>query len=70
MDPTGISQLISSVGFPITACLLMWKALLDNSAAHKEEMRIMRDAIAENTVVIAELKTLMQQISEGLKRDP
>ena len=62
--------MISSVGFPIVACGLMWKALLDNTAAHKEEMKIMRDAISENTVVISELKTLMEQISASMRGDP
>ncbi len=70
MDPNTISQLISSVGFPIVACVLMWKALQECTEKHAEEMKIMRDAISDNTVVISELKTLMEQISEGLKRDP
>lgn len=70
MDPTQFSQLISSVGFPIVACCLMWKGMQDMSKAHAEETKIMRDSLNENTVVLSELKTLMHEIAESLRRDP
>jgi hypothetical protein len=70
MDPTQISQLISAVGFPIVACILMWKTTQDMTKAHAEETKIMRDSLNENTVVLSELKTLMHEIAESLRRDP
>ena len=70
MDPAQISQLISSVGFPIVACILMWKTTQDMTKAHAEETKIMRDSLNENTVVLSELKTLMHEIAESLRRDP
>jgi hypothetical protein len=70
MDPAQVSQLISSVGFPIVACIFMWKAMEDAGKAHAEETKIMRDSLNENTVVLAELKTLMHEIAESLRRDP
>jgi hypothetical protein len=70
MDPAQVSQLISSVGFPIVACIFMWKAMEDAAKAHAEETKIMRDSLNENTVVLAELKTLMHEIAESLRGDP
>lgn len=69
MDPNEISTIISSVGFPIFACLIMWKSLQDTTAAHKEEMNAIRDSLNQNTIVLAELKTLMKDISDQLRGD-
>ena len=66
MDATQVSQLVSSVGFPIVACVIMWKTLPDSTVAHKEEMDAMKDSLNHNTVVLAELKTLIQ----SLHKDP
>lgn len=62
MDATQASQLISSIGFPIVACMIMWKTLQDSTAAHKEEMDAMKESLNHNTVVLAELKTLIQNL--------
>jgi len=62
MDYTQISTLITSVGFPIVACIIMWKTLQDSTAAHKEEMDAIRDSLNKNTVVLAELKTLIEDL--------
>ena len=70
MDPAQISQLISAVGFPIVACCLMWKTTQDMTRAHAEEIKVMRDSLNENTVVLSELKTLMHEIAESLRHDP
>ena len=62
MDATQVSQLVSSVGFPIVACMIMWKTLQDSTAAHKEEMDAMKESLNHNTVVLVELKTLIQNL--------
>lgn len=62
MDATQASQLISSVGFPIVACMIMWKTLQDSTESHKEEMDAMKESLNHNTVVLAELKTLIQSL--------
>lgn len=62
MDVTQASQLISSIGFPIVACMIMWKTLQDSTAAHKEEMDAMKESLNHNTLVLAELKTLIQNL--------
>ena len=70
MEIAELAQIISTVGFPVVACVLMWKGMQDMVKTHAEETKIMRDALAENTVVLAELKTLMTEIAESLRRDP
>ena len=64
MDVQTISTLISSVGFPIVACLIMWKALQDSTSAHQEEMDAMRESLNQNTVVLAELKQMLQDLRD------
>lgn len=64
MDANQVSQLISSIGFPIVACMIMWKTLQDSTVAHKEEMDAMKESLNHNTVVLAELKTLIQNLHE------
>ena len=64
MDIQTLTQLVSAVGFPIVACLIMWKALQDSTAAHKEEMDAMRESLNQNTVVLAELKQMLQDLRD------
>ena len=45
MDIADITSLISSVGFPIVACVIMWKTMQETTAAHKAEVDGLRDAL-------------------------
>lgn len=55
MDANAISQVISSVGFPIAAFLLMfWFA--------KSEVKEMREALSQNTLVLTKL---VDKLSDG-----
>lgn len=65
MDVQTLTQLVSSVGFPIVACLIMWKALQDSTEAHKEEINAIKDSLNQNTIVLTELKQMLQDM-----RDP
>ena len=49
-----IVQLISTVGFPIVFCLLMWKYISDNNAQIK-------DVITEFTATMREFKVTMTE---------
>ena len=64
MDSQAFSQLISSVGFPIVACMIMWKSLQDSTAAHKEEMDGMKESLNQNTLVLSELKQMLKDFKE------
>lgn len=55
MDVSVITQLISSVGFPIAVCLYLFYRDNKLSEQHKQEMDKMSDAINNNTLVMRQL---------------
>ena len=65
MEAQAFSQLISSVGFPIVACMIMWKSLQDSTAAHKEEMDGMKESLNQNTLVLSELKQMIKDFKDA-----
>ena len=65
MDAQAFSQLISSVGFPIVACMIMWKSLQDSMAAHKEEMDGLKESLNQNTLVLSELKQMLKDFKDA-----
>ena len=69
MDVNAITQLVSGLGFPIVACFIMWKALQDSTSAHKVEMAAMQESLNKNTMVLVELKTMIETITKGIERD-
>ena len=50
-----IVAVIAQVGFPIVCCLLLWKALVDEKDAHKEETAKLMEAINNNTQALIKL---------------
>lgn len=50
-----VASLISSIGFPIVMCLLMFKYTTDLNETHKEETNALKDAINELKVAITTL---------------
>ena len=60
MEITEIVNAISTVGFPIFAtCGIGW-LLYREQQAHKEETNSLKEAINSNTVIMAELKQLLE----------
>lgn len=57
-----IVQMISSVGFPIVASLILGYLLLEEKKDHKEEIATLTQAIHSNTLVMTELKLLLTEI--------
>lgn len=47
MDMSNVVSLISSVGFPIVACIALFLQLNKTTEMHKEEMNMIRDSIDE-----------------------
>lgn len=60
MDPSAISTLISTLGFPI-ACVIamfwMWNRERDD---HKEEMEKVTAAVNNNTIALTKLEELLR----------
>lgn len=68
MDFSAVSQLISSVGFPIAACVALFWQMNKESTQHKEEMDTLKESLNKNTLAITKLVLFMQE-KEGMKPD-
>lgn len=55
MDVTAIAQLISTVGFPIACCIIMFQALTKEQESHKQEMAAVTAALNNNTIALTKL---------------
>lgn len=68
MDFSAVSQLISSVGFPVAACVALFWQMNKESTQHKEEMDALKESLNQNTLAITKLVLFMQE-KEGMKPD-
>ena len=55
-----IIQAISTIGFPIAMCLIMFYFLHEEQKNHKEEMLELKNVISQNNEVLASLKQLIE----------
>lgn len=60
MDITQITNIISTIGFPIVMCIIIFKHLDKEREDHKEEISSLKDILSDTKNVIAELKQLIQ----------
>lgn len=56
MDMNEIVSFISSVGFPIVACFMMYKS-------NQQELNTLREAVEKNTEATVQLTTTVQVLS-------
>lgn len=68
MDANNIITIISNLGFPIAMCVALFWYMIKQREAHKEETEHLKDTIAENTKVLAELTTLIKLITDEKER--
>lgn len=68
MDINVISQAISSYGFPIVCCVVMFKYLEKERETHRQELEGMTRALSENTNVIKELKEMILKLMEDREK--
>lgn len=64
-----ITQLVSTLGFPIVMCLIMFKYMQEESKNHKEEVNSLKDSLKENTVVLADLKSMIQTLVDYMRNN-
>lgn len=57
MDYNVIVQTVSSVGFPIVMCLMLYNQMLKTEEVHKQEVAELRKAIENNTLALNNLTT-------------
>jgi hypothetical protein len=55
MDVTVFTQLVGSLGFPIVACIVLFKQTTKQAERHKVEMDKMSEAINNNTQIMREV---------------
>lgn len=55
-----ILSAVSTVGFPIGACIALFVYLDKESQRHREETKELKEVISQNNVILAELKQLME----------
>ena len=67
MEFTEILAAISTVGFPIVFCLILFWYLREESKNHKEEMNDLKTVISENNIMLASLKQLIQDKLGGIE---
>ena len=61
MDGQTIVQVISTVGFPIAMCLLLFWYVKQQSDAHNQEMDKMSEAVNNNTLVLQKLVDALER---------
>lgn len=66
MDLSQITPIISSLGFPIAACIALFYYLNKERESHKEEIDSLKNCINENNTVLTALKTLLESIERRL----
>ena len=74
MDVTAITSLITSVGFPIVMCLLMYKYMTEENKATRETLNALEMAIhtlekgVEDLIAISRMRYDIEDESEGKRR--
>lgn len=59
--------MISSVGFPIVACIFLYKQNCNQTVTHREELKTMGDIIQNNTLSITKLYEKMDTLIDVLR---
>ena len=62
MDFSTIIAAVSSVGFPVVFCFVLYKTMIDQGRQHKEESDKLTEAIHNNTIALTKL---VDKLSEG-----
>ena len=55
MEASSIIQVVSNVGFPIAMSILLMFYMRENDQKHDEEVKNLREAIENNTIVMNKL---------------
>ena len=67
MDVQVITQIVTTVGFPIVAAGALFWYVNKLTESHKEETKAMMESISQNTTVLSELKELISVLVKGAR---
>lgn len=65
MEYSTVVQLINGVGFPIACCVALFHQNTKQSENHKTEMTELKTVIENNTLILRELITKIDDMKEG-----
>lgn len=65
MEMSELITAISTVGFPIVFCILIFWFLREETNNHKEEVMDLKTVISENNEILASLKQLIEDKLNG-----
>lgn len=65
MEINEILTAITTVGFPIVFCLLLFWYLREETKNHKDEVSDLKNVISENNAILASLKQLIEDKLNG-----
>lgn len=60
MEMADILSAVSTVGFPIAFCMLLFFYLREETKNHKDEVTELKQVISENNTILASLKQLIE----------
>lgn len=60
MDIQAISTLVTTIGFPIAACIALFVQNAKQAEQHKEEIGKLTDALNNNTNVMSRLEVMLR----------
>ena len=63
MDVNSIVTIITTVGFPIAACIALFWQIDEMRKSHKEEMDGVKEALNNNTLVVQKLVDKLSDIA-------
>lgn len=55
-------KIISTLGFPVVMCLLLYYNMVQQDKRHENENRAMQETLNRNTNVLTELSTLIKTL--------
>ena len=62
MDLSGVTSIISNVGFPVAVCIALFFYMEKQNERHQTETDKLNDTLQNNTKVLAELCTLIKTL--------
>lgn len=68
MDTNIVIQFISTVGFPIAACVMMYMEQVKTRRAHEDEAKLWANALNNNTRVLERLEAMMSGVLNSNKQ--
>lgn len=69
MEADAITTIISTVGFPIAACVALFWYINKEREAHSEEMKSLEKSLNENTTILMQLKEVISVILGKIEND-